>query len=316
MQNYLPLSIGIILQERDCFNVMSLFKRFRLFFPNQEIIVFYSGNKSDFFEEFEKIIKNNQGVLIFEEQDRNIGYARNSIVSKANNPWILMCDGDILLPDDFGRNLIQLFQNSILQDEKVALIQSFVDLKENSNQWAMYDFYNDTLAYLSDRTKSDEWFNVKNFNIPYTKELTTIQGVCTLFRKSCYEKVGASDEISAGIDRSLAVKFNKAGYKIYFIKDFRVLHIYPSKLFSIIKRKFWHSAGSLYIRRRFPEYYKDSFLVRLKMLKSSLFPPSIFRTFYGRIYYLVQMTTFIFGLYYHQLFNKDGIDKRQKSISY
>lgn len=242
-------------------------------------------------------------TFIFDYEIKTLGYGINSIVSKVNTPWFLVLDNDLEISDFFIKNIEKIL--NLLDNQNVGAIQSLLKPVNDNNPWSHYECLGDLMSYLSDRTDSYDWFKKKSLDINTVRNIKVLQGGARIFNTDLFRKIGLARDIQGGIDRDLGVRIINAGYVIRFDPLFSVSHYYPESLFGVIKRKFKHSKGSVRTRKTHSNFFKDSYLIRIKMLKSCLFPPLLFcDSIWGRIYYFFTMLTFSFGLIWHRKINK------------
>ena len=96
------------------------------------------------------------------------------------------------------------------------------------------------------------------------KYVSVLQGFCIIVRRSVFEEIGSFERtFMASEDRELAIRMMSAGYKILFMPDVKILHLNPSKLKNIIKRKRWHAIDNAQLSLKYQEIYNKTLLKRI-----------------------------------------------------
>jgi len=241
-----PSSIAfcIFLQERDIKNTINLVAHIRNSFPKNMIVVFFSGEHTADFDLLNRICARNSVLLMHSIEPKTIGFAVNKLIEKTVSNWIVLLDGDVT-PTRSMFDLLTRGVNNIAPDIKV--VQGYVLPQLDANIWAKLDCTNDTLAYIADRTKPTSWFSGNHLEIPSRKILSTLHGGVMIVNRHIFLKSGGMEEDALQVQRAYAAKTAKAGFKILFIKQLSVRHIYPKSLSGVLRRKIFHAKDLLLI---------------------------------------------------------------------
>jgi hypothetical protein len=309
--NRFSIAFCIFLQERDIKNTINLVTYIRNTFPNNIIVVFFSGEHTAGFDLLNRICTKNSTLLMHSIKPKTIGFAVNKLIDKTVVAWVVLLDGDVT-PTRSMFDLLAMGVNNIAPDIKV--IQGYILPQLHANIWAKLDCMNDTLAYLADRTKPTAWFSDNHLEIPSRKILSTLHGGVMIVNRYAFLKSGGMEEDALLVQRAYAAKITKAGFKILFIKQLSARHIYSKSLRGVLRRKVFHAKGSAINRIRHPELYADSLKIRVSMLKSAVVPPPAFHTIYGRIYFFTTMVVFTIALSYYKY--KLSRDFKSNTFSY
>lgn len=166
--------------------------------------------------------------LIYYDKKRS-SEARNIIINKTNSTWVGFIDGDCLPPENYSQKLEEIIREEGNNKEIGAFTGIFSPIEES--RFGKYEYLEDIEAY--------NYFLDSNPNF-----IKLIFGGNCLLRRELLKKIGNFDEnIPVGVDRELAARIIKEGYKIRLRSDLSVFCRYNQSLREILKRKWFHGSG-------------------------------------------------------------------------
>lgn len=170
--------------------------------------------------------------------DKNIGKANNYFISLLpDDSWVCITDGDALwLRPDWGKCIEEVIKE---HGEEYALIGCVTNRLGGLHQCYNNEFSQD-MNMRNHYNIANELWDDNGAKV----ELTTgIAGVCMIFKKITWKKVGGFKEniITADTEFNKAVK--RIGGKIGLAKGLYMLHSY--RIWEIEHKKAWHSVEHL-----------------------------------------------------------------------
>lgn len=224
---------------------------------------------------------------------RNIGFGYGG-----GDETVLFLDADVIVPPDFFKKLIPYLSELSADSEVGGLCPLFAVNRDNETGLQKYENLEDIRMLNSYRKQ---------------KYIKMFQGFCIILKSSIFSEVGGFDEsFIASEDRELTVRVIRAGYKILCMPDIELLHVNPSGIKNIIKRKRWHAIGNAQLAIKYPGEYDGSMLEWLFLLFKKPFQLSRF-DIHAYIYYwgIMYLYSFYF-IYFKYRFNR-GWSKQDRS---
>jgi GT2 family glycosyltransferase len=151
--------------------------------------------------------------------DKNIGKAYNKFCELVPNDddWIVLQDGDMMyLTPDWGNRINEaIHQNG----QDFALLAPVTNRLNVPHQLHNNQFSNDHNII--------NHFNIaKGYNNPTAKEVESVAGVCMIFQKKTWKKIGGFVENSRTFDTQFCIALKKKGFRIGLIQNLYVYHQY------------------------------------------------------------------------------------------
>lgn len=170
--------------------------------------------------------------------DKNIGKANNDFISLLpDDAWVCITDGDALwLRPDWGKCIEEVIKE---HGEEYTLIGCVTNRLGGLHQCYNNEFSQDT-NMRNHYDISNELWETNGTKIEST---SGVAGVCMIFKKSTWKKVGGFKEniITADTEFNKAVK--RIGGKIGLAKGLYILHSY--RIWETEHKKAWHSVEHL-----------------------------------------------------------------------
>lgn len=153
--------------------------------------------------------------------DKNLGLANNEEIAKYHDDdWIVLTDGDScwVLPD-WGTKIEQVIQD---YGDKFDLIGCVVNRLGGLHQCYNNKFDTDVNGYKEWEKANDCWRKYGTL----VEETTGVAGVCMIFKKSTWKKVGGFKEKTITADTEFCKSVRKSGGKIGLAKGLYRMHLY------------------------------------------------------------------------------------------
>ena len=194
-----------------------------------EIIV--TDNNSSEGDICKKIIPDKR-IRLF-KNDRNLGWPKaiNESVEKAVGEYICVVDNDVLFLENSAKKMVDYckrFNEDIiigprLLNNDLTVQVSIADIITPSRQFFQAIFFNALFPSVS--SFNFEHMNYKKIEIP--TEVESMMGACLFFRKSVFEKLNGFDKdlFFYSSDTDFCLRFRKAGGKVIYYPDTRVIHL-------------------------------------------------------------------------------------------
>jgi glycosyltransferase involved in cell wall biosynthesis len=155
------------------------------------------------------ITKSKKGAILLNESRQGVAFARNTGAKAARGAIIAFVDADCIPPFDHLKKIFTFFQSN---EKEVGLVGPYVYY--DGNFLAKFATYN--LNYYS------LYYRIKKI----TDGFQEFSGGDFVIRKQVFESVGGFNEKITDIiypeDLELAKRIFKAGYKLYFDKNFKM----------------------------------------------------------------------------------------------
>jgi len=246
-------------------------------FPHElmEVIFVDDGSKDGTLSIIESYVpKMDMQVKVFSQEWRGLGPSRNLVVEKATGKYIIWVDGDITLPKDSIRRLVEFME----KNSDVAIAGGSFGML---NQASMVAFL-DNLGYVAYRFRSG-----KRGSLPGTGG--------AIYRVEAIKNIGGFDKNikGSGEDIDVAYRAKCAGWSI--VRDKAVFYGRSKETWKELWRQhFWHGYGAHYVS------HKNRGI--LSLLRMS--PPVIFLAgiLYSIVAYKVVRRKLAFLLPFHSVF--------------
>ena len=155
----------------------------------------------------------------------NIGFTKsnNQALREISNEYILILNPDTkVLPGTLSKMV-----KFIKENQEVGAATCKVELSNGKIDWGSHRGFPTPLAsffyyFLHD----DKYYHLSKLDMNKPHEVDAITGAFFLTRKSVLDKIGLFDEdyFMYGEDLDLCFRIKKAGYKIMFIPDIKIIH--------------------------------------------------------------------------------------------
>ncbi len=250
--------------------------------------------ESYFLKELEKF----SITLLKYDEEKTCSLARNIGYQEATTDIVIFLDGDVVLPINFFSSLDVYFSEMDNDPTIGGLCPVFAINTNIESRWQKYENLEDARSLDSYRSG---------------KYVSVLQGFCIIVRRSVFEEIGSFERtFMASEDRELAIRMMSAGYKILFMPDVKILHLNPSKLKNIIKRKRWHAIGNAQLSLKYPEFYNKTLLKRIEIIIKRPFQIGLFDPFAYFYYWYVMSLYTAYFIYFRYKF-KRGFTKTDRS---
>ncbi len=237
-------------------------------------------------------------TLLKYDEEKTCSLARNIGYQQASTEIVVFLDGDVILPKNFFTNL-DVYFTEMDNDPTIGGLCPVFALNTNiESKWQKYENLEDMRSLNSYRSG---------------KYVRVLQGFCIIVKRSVFEEIGSFERtFMASEDRELAIRMVRAGYKIMFMPDIKILHLNPSKLRNILKRKRWHAIGNAQLALKYPEFYNKTLLKRIEIIIKRPFQVGLFDPFaYFYYWYVMSFYTAYFIYFKHKF--KHGFTKTDRS---
>jgi len=251
-------------------------------------------SKSYFLEDPEQF---NIKLLRYDEE-KTCSLARNIGYKESKTDIVIFLDGDVILPKNFFTSL-NVYFTEMDNDPTIGGLCPVFALNANiESKWQKYENLEDMRSLNSYRSG---------------KYVRVLQGFCIIVKRSVFEEIGSFERtFMASEDRELAIRMMSAGYKIMFMPDIEILHLNPSKLKNILKRKRWHAIGNAQLSLKYPEFYNKTLLKRIEIIIKRPFQVGLFDPFAYFYYWYVMSLYTAYFIYFRRKF-RHGFTKTDRS---
>lgn len=238
---------------------------------NSEVIVVDNGSTDGSLE----IIKQKFPTVKLVENKTNLGFAKgvNQGISDASGEYILLLGSDTELKKDSVKILMRRLQD--LGNEYAAVAPQLLN-RDETIQSSCREFPT-PVKFIADATflwgvfPNSKFFG--GYRMTYwhhddERDVVQPQMTALLVRKKIFNEVGLLDENFPvwfnDVDWSYRVY--KSGYKVRFIPESKVVHLYgvSGKKFGRAKRKIWRDGLLKYYEKWYPSFANLPFRVILK----------------------------------------------------
>lgn len=255
--------------------------------PNMDFKYVISGISTEEIRKFN--INTSSNSFIYHERKKS-AEARNIIINSSLSQWVAFFDGDCMPTEDYFNKLEEIVEKRESENSKdiVAYTGSFLPM--DVSRFGKYELLEDKNSFNYFLDKND-------------KTIKLLWGGNCLLKKSMLEEVRGFDEkIPSGIDRDLAARIIKSGYKIKFKPDLLVNCRYNQNFRQIIRRKWWHGSGLAKVYETHGDVLGSWGMKEwaIHFFDSIFKPPKEFReSLDSRFYYLVTSWTYGISILLH-----------------
>lgn len=194
--------------------------------------------------------------------DENLGFNKgnNFGIKSAKGKYVLIINTDIIFThEDAIKKMFDFMENN----ENVALVGPQVLNPDKSIQHSVMSFHKiwtpfcrRTFIGKTKRGREElERFEMDSWNHNGIRDVDWIFGACMMARKKAIDEVGMLDEnlfLYFG-DTDWARRFWKAGWKVYYISDAKVVHLHRRESADV---SIWQSLFSLVVRIHVKDWIK------------------------------------------------------------
>lgn len=155
----------------------------------------------------------------------NIGFTKgnNQALKKIQDEYILILNPDTIIL----KNTLSYIVNFMKENIDVGAATCKVELANGSLDWSSHrGFPTPFASFFYYFLGNDKYYHLSNMNMNKPHEVDAITGAFLMTRKSVLNKVGLFDEdyFMYGEDLDLCFRIKKAGYKIMFVPDVKIIH--------------------------------------------------------------------------------------------
>lgn len=159
------------------------------------------------------------------ENNLNLGFsvANNLALSKFKSRYALILNPDTKILPGTLKRMVE-FMN---QNPQAAAASCRVEKEDGSLDWASHrGFPTPWASFKYYFLKDDSLYHLTNRKMDLPHEVDSIVGAFFLVRKSVLDAVGLFDEkfFMYGEDLDLCFRIKKAGYKVMYVPDVKVIH--------------------------------------------------------------------------------------------
>lgn len=170
--------------------------------------------------------------------DKNIGKANNDeIADLPDDCWIVLTDGDSCwVRPDWGKCIEEVIKE---HGDEYALIGCVTNRLGGLHQCYNNEFDNEVSGYKSFENANEAWEK----HGTKVEPTTGVAGVCMIFKKSTWKKVGGFKENTIKADTEFNKSVKRIGGKIGIAKGLYRFHFY--RIWETEHKKAWHSVEHL-----------------------------------------------------------------------
>lgn len=155
----------------------------------------------------------------------NVGFSKgnNLGLRKIKNEFVLILNPDTEISSNVLSCMIQFMKNC----PKVGAATCRVDLPNGKLDWGSHRSFPTPLAsFLYYFLQDDSLYHLSYKDLITTHEIDAVSGSFLMTKKSVLDRVGLFDEdyFMYAEDIDLCYRIKKAGYKIMFIPDIKIIH--------------------------------------------------------------------------------------------
>lgn len=215
-----------------------------------------------------ELLKEKHPGVILISSDKNLGFskANNLGLKRAKGRYLLLLNPDTLVEEDTFRKMIHFLDNNTsvgMAGCKILNPDGTLQLacrRGFPGPWTSFCKVTG-LSTLFPKSRLFARYNLTYLDENQTYEVDAISGSFMMIRRECYEKTGGLDEqfFMYGEDLDLCYRVQKAGYKVYYYHDTRIIHYKgeSTKRSNIDETRIFYDAMRLFVRKHF----SGSFLV-------------------------------------------------------
>lgn len=176
-----------------------------------------------------EIAKKKFPQINFIENKENLGFgkANNLALKKITNEYILILNPDCIVQKGTIKYMLNFMENN----PDVGAASCLVEKVDGTIDWASHrSFPTPWVSFKYYVLGDDSLYHLRDRDMTRTHEVDTIVGAFFLTRKSVLEKVGPpaggfdEDYFLYAEDIDLCFRINKAGYKIMYVPEVKVIH--------------------------------------------------------------------------------------------
>lgn len=156
----------------------------------------------------------------------NLGYgkAHNIALKKAKTPYVLVLNPDTQIPPVTLIKMLEFME----ENPQVGIASPRVEKADGSLDIASHrGFPTPWASFLYFFLKNDRLYHLTDKDMTRPHEVDSVVGAFMLIRKSAIEQVGYFDEdyFLYGEDLDLCFRIKKAGFKVMYVPQVKVLHV-------------------------------------------------------------------------------------------
>lgn len=197
-----------------------------------EIIIVDNNSEDDSVKEIKRSFDSAQDKIFIIENSENFGFskANNIGVKQSNGRYVLFLNSDTVVYENTIDGMVEFMD----QNKDSGAATCFVRLPNGKLDDAAHRGFPTPLRALSHFTGLSKLllfepfsgYSLKHLRIDQKHEIDALAGAFMLVRREAGEMVGWWDEefFWYGDDLDFCYRLKEAGYKIYFVPEFEILH--------------------------------------------------------------------------------------------
>ena len=216
---------------------------------NYEIICVDNLSTDGTHEAIRNLIKMHSNVSMITNPIQNIPLSRNIGIKEARFPYVAFTDADCIVPQAWLSKLVRGYETNKQTTPKLAAVGGTNIAPPGRTRF--YDASNIVMKTLLGNRGSTQG---KEFS--KDKEVDHMPTLNILYEKQAIEKVGCFDEAFRFIceDPDLNYRLMKAGYKIYYISNAEVIHVFKPGFKIWAKRIFRYGWARMQLLTKHPDH--------------------------------------------------------------
>ncbi len=200
--------------------------------------------------------------FILNDQNLGFGQAHNQVLKNINSELVLILNPDVEVKKEDLKILVNYLNKNPdvgAITPEIILSNGKIDLTAHRGlptPWASFKYF---------VFKDDSLYHLTNLDLTKIHEIDAITGAFLLTRKSVLEKVGLFDEdyFMYAEDIDLCFRIKKAGYKIIYFPEIKVLH-HKGISTGLKKHSLEQSTATLETRQKMTGYFYSTMKIFYK----------------------------------------------------
>lgn len=233
-----------------------------------DVYIVDNASIDDSFERARKKYPKNH--YIKNEVNLGFGKAHNQVLKINKNEFILILNPDSEIKKGDLKTMLSIMESDVrigAASPEIILSNGEVDLTAHRGfptPWASFRYY-----ILGD----DSLYHLTQKDMHVTHEVDAITGAFFLTRKSVLEKVGYFDEdyFMYAEDIDLCFRIKKAGYKVVYVPEIKVLH-YKGISTGLKKHSQHQTSATVETRKKMTDYFYHTMKIFYKKHYEKKYP--------------------------------------------
>lgn len=197
-----------------------------------EIIVSDNSENDETENVVSKVFEKNEKVIYIRNKE-NLGFSKgnNVVIKKAKGKYVLFLNPDTVVYEKTIDGMLDFMENNNDCGASTCFVELPSGKLDDSSHrgfptpWRAFAYFSG-LSKVFPKSKLFGGYNLSYLNTRQTHEIESLAGSFMMVPYEIGEKVGWWDEdfFFYGEDLDFCFRIKKAGYKIYFVPEFRALH--------------------------------------------------------------------------------------------